>query len=202
MVTDELEDELRKTFARAGADSAIPVQARERLLQRGYHPRRGNRRLTVSITAAGAAAALILGLSLSAVIGSAPAPRTGAIQAAAFTLVSNANGTATLTIKPKVLFEPGTLQRDLEKDGIPAMVTTGSFCSSHPTPRGFSQAVSRAAWRPRLRSSIPAPTPAPAPHPSPCPPEARCCSGGNDGRLPVAAIGQKSQFSLTLAKAG
>lgn len=142
MITGELENELRKAFARAGAESAIPDQAREQLLQRDYHPRRANRRLSVSITAAGAAAALVVGLGLSAVIGSAPAHHAGTIQTAAFTLVNNANGTATLTIKPKVLFEPSTLQSDLEKDGIPAKVTAGSFCSSDPTPPGFSRAVS------------------------------------------------------------
>ena len=67
---------------------------------------------------------------------------TGTIQTAAFTLVSNANGTATLTINPQVLLEPGTLQRDLAQDGIPAMVTVGSFCSSDPAPAGFLQVVS------------------------------------------------------------
>ena len=143
MITDELENELRRTFARAGADSAIPGQARERLLQHDYHPRRGNRRLAASITAAAAAAAaVVLGLGLSGAIGSAPAHRTGTIQTAAFTLVSNANGTATLTLKPGELFDPGTLQRDLRQEGIPARVTVGSFCSSDPTPAGFSQAVS------------------------------------------------------------
>jgi len=142
MITDELEIELRKTFARAGAESAIPDQARERLLQHDYRPGRGTRRLTASITTAAAAAALVLGLSLSGVIGSAVAHPAGTIRTAAFTLVSNADGTATLTIKPKVLFEPGTLQSDLEKDGIPAKVTVGSFCSCDPTPAGFSQAVS------------------------------------------------------------
>jgi hypothetical protein len=75
------------------------------------------------------------------VISSTPAQRTGTIRTAAFTLVNNANGTATLTIKPKVLFDPGSLQKDLAKYGIPAKVTVGSFCSSDPTPAGFSQAV-------------------------------------------------------------
>jgi hypothetical protein len=143
MISGELENELRKTFARAGAESAIPDQARERLLQHDYRPGRGTRRLAASITTtAAAAAALVLGLSLSGVIGSAVAHPAGTIRTAAFTLVSNADGTATLTIKPEVLFEPGTLQSDLEKDGIPAKVTVGSFCSSDPTPAGFSQAVS------------------------------------------------------------
>jgi hypothetical protein len=41
-----------------------------------------------------------------------------------------------------VLFEPATLQRGLETDHIPAMVTAGSFCSSNPAPSGFSQVAS------------------------------------------------------------
>jgi len=41
-----------------------------------------------------------------------------------------------------VLLEPSTLQSDLQHDGIPALVTTGSFCSSDPIPSGFPQVVS------------------------------------------------------------
>jgi hypothetical protein len=141
MITDELENELRRTFARAGAESAIPGQARERLRQHNYRPGRRNRRIAAAVTAAAAAAAVVLGAGLSGAIGSGPAHHTGTIRTAAFTLVSNPDGTATLTIKPKVLFEPGALQRDLRQDGIPARVTVGSFCSSDPTPAGFSQAV-------------------------------------------------------------
>ena len=142
MITDELENELRRTFARADAEITVPDQVRQRLLHRNYHPRRRSRRLAACITAAAAATALVLGLGLSGVIGSSPAQRPGTIRTAAFTLVNNANGTATLTIKPKVLFDPGKLQEALAKDGIPAKVTVGSFCSSDPTPAGFSQAVS------------------------------------------------------------
>jgi hypothetical protein len=83
-----------------------------------------------------------VGVGLSGVISSAPAGHTGTIHTTAFTLVSNTNGTARLTLKPGVLFEPGTLEKDLKKDGIPATVTTGSFCTSNPTPAGFSRAVS------------------------------------------------------------
>lgn len=68
-------------------------------------------------------------------------PSASTIQTTAFTLVKNANGTATLTINPKVLLEPGTLQNDLRQDGIPAIVTTGSLCYSDPKPSGFSQVV-------------------------------------------------------------
>jgi hypothetical protein len=142
MITSELENELRRTFALADAQITVPGQARQRLLGRDYHPRRRNRRLATGITAAAAAAALVLILGLSGAIGSAPAHRTGTIRTAAFTLAQNASGTATLTINPRVLFEAATLQRDLERDHIPAMVTAGSFCSSNPAPPGFSQVIS------------------------------------------------------------
>jgi hypothetical protein len=60
----------------------------------------------------------------------------------AFTLVKHANGTATLTINRNVLLEPGTLQRDLARDGIRAMVTVGRFCSSDPAPAGWAKVMS------------------------------------------------------------
>jgi hypothetical protein len=59
-----------------------------------------------------------------------------------FTLVSNHNGTGTLTINPKELFDAAALQNDLQQDGIPAKVSSGSFCSSDPAPQGFLQVVS------------------------------------------------------------
>jgi hypothetical protein len=98
------------------------------------------RRRVIGLAGTGAmavTAALAVGLASSA-----PAHGTGTIRTAAFTLVSNANGTDTLTINPKVLLEPGTLQSDLEKDGIPAKVTVGSFCYSDPAPAGLLHVVS------------------------------------------------------------
>lgn len=91
-------------------------------------------------TAAIAVAALVIGLT--GVIGSAPAHGTSTIRTAAFTLVSHTNGTTTLTINPHVLLQASTLQGDLEHDGIRAMVTVGSFCSSNPAPAGFLQVMS------------------------------------------------------------
>jgi hypothetical protein len=91
---------------------------------------------------AGTAAVAALVIGLTGVIGSAPAHSTGTIRTAAFTLVSHANGTTTLTINPQVLLEPSVLQGDLEQDGIRAMVTVGSFCSSDPAPAGFLQVMS------------------------------------------------------------
>ena len=115
--------------------------------------RRGHRRLAAGITAAAAAAAVVLGLGLSGALGSAPARGTGTIRTAAFTLTEHANGTATLTVTPQVLLDPSTLQSDLRQYGIPAIVTAGSFCSSDPIPPGFNQVVS-------------GPNPAPSPPPT------------------------------------
>ena len=101
----------------------------------------GHRRLAAGVTAVAAAGSVMLGLGLSGALGSAPARGTGTMRTAAFTLTRNANGTDTLTINPQVLFDPITLQNDLAQYGIPAKVTTGSFCSTDPTPEGFPQVV-------------------------------------------------------------
>lgn len=105
---------------------------------------RARRRIPGAVTglAVVAAAGTALALSLTGVLGAAPARSTGTIRTTAFTLVKNANGTATLTMNPKVLLEPGTLQSDLARDGIRAMVTVGRFCSSDPAPAGWRQIMS------------------------------------------------------------
>lgn len=140
MPTDELERELRHAFARRAAGYQQPGLARQRLLQRNYHPRGGHRRLAACLTAVAAAGA-VTGLGFSGALGSAQSRETSTIRTAAFTLTRNANGTDTLTINPQVLLEPATLQDDLAQDGIPAMVTSGSFCWTDPAPAGFSQVV-------------------------------------------------------------
>jgi hypothetical protein len=94
------------------------------------------------LSVAGVAAGVTLALGLTGVHGSVPAHRTFAIRTAAFTLTGNANGTDTLTINQLVLVEPSTLQKDLTLYGIPAIVSTGRFCSSNPGPAGFSKVVS------------------------------------------------------------
>jgi hypothetical protein len=112
------------------------------IIRQGDRRRRRSltRRSLGGLSAAGVVGAgVALGLGMA---GSAPVHGTGTIRTVAFTLVSNANGTATLTINANVIFEPGTLQRDLAHDGIPAMVTVGSFCSSDPAPAGINQVVS------------------------------------------------------------
>jgi hypothetical protein len=141
MPTEQLENALRSVFARAAADIPDPEQARQRLLRRNYRPGRGQRKVGAGITAATAAAAVVLGLGLSGAFGSAPAGPTGTIRTTAFTLVRHANGTVTLASNLNVFLEPGILQRDLRQDGIPAIVTTGRFCSSDPSPAGFNRVM-------------------------------------------------------------
>jgi hypothetical protein len=138
-VHDELSD---NEVLRAASDSlsAIPVASPpdvEAIMVTGRARR--TRRLSASAgVAAAAGAALVLGLT--GVLGPAAAP--GTIGTAAFTLVRNSSGTATLTLNPGELLDPAALQSDLQQYGIPAMVTSGSFCSSDPAPAGFSHVVS------------------------------------------------------------
>ena len=141
MPTPDLENELRSAFTRAAADFGDPQQARRRLTQRNYHPASGHRRLAAGITAAAASAAVVLGLGLSGAFGSSAAHATATIRAPAFTLTSYSNGTDTLTLNPAELLDPTALQNDFQRYGIPAVVTTGSLCTSDPAPAGFSQAV-------------------------------------------------------------
>jgi hypothetical protein len=136
----ELTTELQR-MADNAAHHARPSAAADIIAAGDARRRRSRTRQALGgLSAAGVAGAgVALGLALTS---SAPGHATGTIQTAAFTLVSHANGTAMLTINPNVLFEPGTLQRDLAQDGIPAKVTAGSFCSSDPAPASVSQAVS------------------------------------------------------------
>jgi hypothetical protein len=147
-----LTSELQR-MADDGARQARPAAAAD-IIRQG--DRRRRRSLTHQalggLSAAGVAGAgVALGLGLT---GSAPTHATGTLRTAAFTLVSNANGTATLTINPNVLFEPGTLQSDLAQDGIAAKVTADSFCSSDPALAGVSQVVSVPKMQPGQPATV------------------------------------------------
>ena len=141
-VHDEMSD---SEVLRAASDSlsAIPMASPpdvEAIMARGRARRTRRLSAVAGLSVAGAAAGTALALGLTGVLG--PARTPGTIRTASFTLVSNANGTATLTINPKELLDPAALQSDLAQYGIPAKVTSGSFCSSDPHPAGFSQVVS------------------------------------------------------------
>lgn len=121
--------------------SAIPMAsppALEAIMARGRARRRRRLSGVAGLSLAAAGTALVLGLAGV----SSPARAVGTIQTASFTLVSNPSGTATLTINPTELLNAAALQNDLQKYGIPAMVTSGSFCSSDPSPHGFLEVVS------------------------------------------------------------
>ena len=120
---------------------AMPERPRlETITARGRAHRRRRLSAVAGLSVAGAAAGTALALGLTSVLG--PARTPGTIRTASFALVSNSDGTTTLTLNPKELLDPAALQSDLAQDGIPAKVTSGSFCSSNPHPAGFSQVVS------------------------------------------------------------
>jgi|HubBroStandDraft_6_1064221.scaffolds.fasta_scaffold663696_1 hypothetical protein len=99
---------------------------------------RGHRRLAACLTAATAAGSVVLGLGLSGAHGAAPnggtgtIHGTGTIRTAAFTLTRNANGTDTLTLTHSQIFDPAAFQQALAQHGIPALVKTGTYCTSNP----------------------------------------------------------------------
>jgi hypothetical protein len=158
----ELTSELQR-MADDAARQARPPAAADIIRQGDRRRRRSLTRQSLgALSAAGVVGAgVALGLGLT---GSGPGHGTGTIRTAAFTLVSNADGTATLTINPNVLLEPATLQRDLAHDGIPALVTAGSFCSSDPAPAGLSEVVS---LQKIPRDELPTPFPETSPGTSP-----------------------------------
>jgi hypothetical protein len=102
--------------------------------------------LGVTVAAVGTA----LALGLTGVFGAAPARSTGTIHPAAparstgtsagtirtpaFILTSNVNGTDTLTLTMSQMLNPVTLQQALTQHGIPALVQTGTSCTSSPAP--------------------------------------------------------------------
>jgi hypothetical protein len=144
------DDELAAAVKEAvrGAHMNVPA---EQILHRSRAVR-ARRRIPGAVSGLSviAAAATVLGLGLSGAFGPgeardtgpAQARDTGTVRTMAFTLTRHANGTATLTINPKELVDAAALQKDLQQYGIPAMVTSGRFCSSDPAPAGFRQVVS------------------------------------------------------------
>jgi hypothetical protein len=106
---------------------------------RGHARRRRLTRVT-RLSAAGVVAGAAAVVAVSGV--STPATQLGTIRTVGYVLHHNQNGTDTLALNPGELLDPAQLQSDLAKYGIPAKVTSGSFCTSDPEPAGFSQVVS------------------------------------------------------------
>jgi hypothetical protein len=123
---------------------AMPERPRlEAITARGRARRRHRLSRAAGMSVAGVAAAAALALTLTGALGSAPSRSLapGTIRTVAFKIVKNLDGKATLTLNPNEFLDPATLQSDLAEYGLPAKVTSGSFCSSDPAPAGFSQVV-------------------------------------------------------------
>ncbi len=135
-----LTQELRDSLSDLAVPGRPPLAAITRR-GRGYQRRR---LAGLGITSAAVGIALALGLTV--VFGAARPRITGTAQTAAFSLTSYTNGTVELRLSQ--LFDPAALQRALAHHGIPALVKTGTYCSSHPaTPGLFRLGVSPAPTR-------------------------------------------------------
>jgi hypothetical protein len=123
----------------SGVHMQTPVEA---IVASGRIRRR--RRLS-GLAVAGVAVGLGLTLGVPAVSHSGTAPQSTSAnpaQLAAFTLVSNPNGTATLTLTKGQALDPETLRQALEHAGVPALVKVGTFCHSQGQPTGLDRVLS------------------------------------------------------------
>ena len=95
----------------------------------------------LSVAAAGACAALVVGLT-----GGAPAARPApqavprpvhhatSVHLVAFTVAAGPDGTTTLTLYPGQVADPNAVRQALAEHGIPALVTAGQFCRTAVEP--------------------------------------------------------------------
>jgi hypothetical protein len=122
----------------SGLEMDTPVEA---IMARG-DARRRKRRLA-GIAAAGVLAVGLSAPALTAATGSEPGPPSASSpQLAAYTLVDNPNGTATLTLAKARTLDPQALRRALAGAGIPATIAVGEFCHTEPEPPGLNAVLS------------------------------------------------------------
>jgi hypothetical protein len=148
--TDQMTDSAELHELRDSLSGVVmPERPRlEAITARGRARRRHRRSRAAGMSVAGVAAVTALAFAVTGANAPAPGHSTirtlapGTIRTAAFKIVKKSNGKATLTLTANEFLDPATLQSDLAKYGIPAKVTSGSFCSSDPAPAGFSQVVS------------------------------------------------------------
>lgn len=133
MITAEVEDELRKTFARAAAGFEDVKQAQQRLLQRDYHPRTGNRRRAGLAAALATAAAVITAVVLALSPAGGHGGGTQTVRLAAWTVTKQPDGRVTVTIRQ--MLDPGRLQRQLRAFGVPANVSV--YHAKRDGPKGW-----------------------------------------------------------------
>jgi hypothetical protein len=124
--------ELRDSLSALAAPERPPLAA---ITSRGRAHQRRRLAGFAGLGVTGVAAVTALALSLTGVLGAAPARSMGTIRTAAFTLTRYSNGTDALRLRLRVLLDPSALQHALARDGIPALVKTDMFCSSTPELR-------------------------------------------------------------------
>jgi hypothetical protein len=145
--------ELVDSLAEVAVPERPPLAA---ITDRGRVHRRRRRAGFAGLGGATAAVVIALALGLAAVFGVTPAGGTGPVGTAAFTLTSYVNGTVGLKLSQ--VFDPAGLQRALANHGIPALVKTDIYCSSHPAvpapagrrvlsiPRGIPDIIQSGNW--------------------------------------------------------
>ncbi len=140
-----LSRELRDALSELAVPERPPLAAITRM---GLAHRRWRLAGFAGLGVTGAAVGAVLVLGLTGALGATPARNThpsqvaaparnttttlGVVQTPEFILTSNVNGTDTLTLTMNQILDPATLQQALTQDGIPALVKTGTYCTSNP----------------------------------------------------------------------
>jgi hypothetical protein len=132
-IHDEMTDnEILHTAARSLSALPVPGPPDVKAIMAQGRTRRHRRRAGIGLAGTAAAAASAIGLASVLAGGPAPALATGTIHTTAFTLAKQHNGSVTLTLNQHQVFNPDTLQKALARDGIPAVVDIGKWCTSNP----------------------------------------------------------------------
>jgi hypothetical protein len=149
---DELNDSAVLSAVRDSI-SGLPMPTAPRLEAITARGRARRRRLGgLSIAAAGACAALVVGLAGgSGAAGPAPQHEAPPVHLAAFSVVAGPGGATKLTLYPGQVINPNAVRRALAEHGIPALVTAGRFCrtAGQPSP-GVGQVVVLSPGKPHL----------------------------------------------------
>jgi hypothetical protein len=126
-----------------GALSGVHMHTPVESIVAGGRSRR--RRRVAGRVAVGAALAVGLAVGVPAVghygAGSPSADGNG-VRLAAFSVVSNPNGTATVTLAKGPGLDPDALRAALAQADVPAVVRVGEFCHSGSQPPGLDQVLS------------------------------------------------------------
>jgi hypothetical protein len=142
-----LTQELRDALDELATPERPPLAA---ITSRARAHRRRRHAGLAGLCLTGTAAGVALAVGLTGALGAAPArspgpihvatpahntPTTrGTVQTAAFILTSNANGTDTITLTMNQMLDPAALQQALAQYGIAALVKSGTYCTSSPSP--------------------------------------------------------------------